>query len=206
MMKGVIPIVIAVTLLLAIIVSSLYFITTLNIESSVGSVSYSTIDWIKLDKELDTLIYLCLKEGSQAADEAFVKKYEELKSTFTQSTDFGQVIATAELEANNTLRKRVLEVLGNWTILKEKEGYSIDFERIFSNYVVDFGKGCSNVYFRVKISNIHGDYRVFEKNLTVFFGLKLNYTSYDTDIVQLILSWLLGGSPVSYTHLTLPTN
>lgn len=185
-MKGTIPIVIAITLILAIIVSSLYFITTLNIESSIGAVSYSTMDWTKLDNELNTLTYLCLKEGSQEADKVFVEKYEEeLQSTSASLPDFTDIIEVAEQEANETMYRRVLEIIGNWTILKEKEGYSIDFQKINSSYVVDFGMGYSNVYFRVKITNIHGDYRIFEKNSTVYFGLKLNYT-YTNNLLDII--------------------
>jgi len=203
-MKGAIPIVIAITLLLAIIVSSLYFITTLNIESSIGVVSYSTMDWIKLDNELNTLTYLCLKEGSQEADKVFVEKYEEeLQSTPIPISDFTDIIEVAEQEANETMYRRVLEIIGNWTILKEKEGYFIDFQKICSNYVVDFGKGYSNVYFTVNISNIHGDYRVFKKNMTVYFGLKLNITSHNLDpsdvLTQLIILSLSEEYSINFT-------
>jgi hypothetical protein len=186
--RGQLPIVIAATIVSAIILSSIYFITTMNIRSSIISVPYSILYWLKIDNELDTLAYIALREGSEAADQVFVKIYNATASNAQSLQDLENAVITATIEANKTMNNVVKSIIGNWTRLKEREGFTIRIEELSSTYYVGFGKGYSNVYFKFTIISPSGEYRVFSKNYTVFYGLRLRSTNINT--LNTILSLL----------------
>ncbi len=187
-MRGQLPIVIAAIIVSAIILSSLYFITTMNIRSSITNVPYSILYWLKIDNELDTLAYIALREGSEAADHVFVTVYNATASNAQSLQDLENAVTTATIEANKTMNIVVKNIIGNWTRLKEREGFTVRIEKLSSTYCVGFGEGYSNVYFKFMIISPSGEYRVFSKNYTVFYGLRLKSTNINT--LNTILSLL----------------
>ncbi len=207
-MKGAIPLIIASVIVLAILLSSLYFITTVNIRSSIAKTPYSVIEWMRIEEELDTLAQICLRESSRYADQVFVSTYNEL----TQDIDYTniqealyeleQAVITASQLADQAMDRKFNEILGNWSLLKEREGYIVSFEEKNSTYYVGFGEGYSNIYFRVKIINLNGEYRVFTRNYTVYFGLELERTNIDLLSIMLDLLRLLGLDFIPGVNLT----
>lgn len=193
-MKGTLPIIIASVIVLAILLSSLYFITTINISSSISETPYSVVEWLRLEEELDTLAYICLRESSQYADNIFQQTYNDLVEDIDYSdlkqalTELEQAVINASQIADQAMDARFREIINNWSLIKEREGYIVVFEKVNSTYYVGFGEGYSNVFFRVKIVNINGEYRVFMRNYTVYFGLEMNRTN--VDLLSVILSLL----------------
>ncbi len=208
-MKGVLPIIIATVIVLAILLSSLYFITTVNIRSSITTASYSVLEWMRLEEELDTLAYIALRESSQYADTVFLETYDSLTADIDYSNlgqaldELRQAVIEASNEADKAMDRKFNWIIGNWTLLKEREGYVIVFEKTNSTYYVGFGEGFSNVYFRVKIVNINGEYREFIRNYTVYFGLKMKRTNIDLLSVLLDLLSDLGLNFLPEVNLTL---
>lgn len=196
-MKGVLPIVIASVIVLALLISSLYFITTINIRTNIAETPYSVIEWIKIEEELDTLAQICLRESSQYADKIFRETYEELTENIDYSNirealqQLKEAVIIASNEADQAMDQRFREIIGNWSILKSREGYMVSFIETNSTYYVGFGEGYSNIYFKVRIVNLNGEYRVFTRNYTVFFGLELEKTNIDLlSIILELLRWI----------------
>ena len=207
-MKGTIPLIIATVIALAILLSSLYFITTINIRSNIVETPYSVIEWMRLEEELDTLAEICLRESSQYADQVFQEVYNELTANIDYSNvrqaldQLRQAVILASVEADKAMDVKFREIITNWQVLKQREGYTVFFEELNSTYYVGFGEGYSNIYFKVKIINLNGEYRVFSRNYTVYFGLELERTNIDLLSIILELLRLLGLDFIPEVNLT----
>jgi hypothetical protein len=165
--RGQLPIVIAMIIVGAIMISSLYFVSRLNIESYTKTPIYKTLKWLWLDNELDTLNYIALSIGSKTAYTVFEKTYNETSD-----------LNLAEEKANEAMSNVVSWIINNWTKLKIQEGYGIEFLKVKSVYNISYGYGYSSVAFQVLITNRYGEYRVYTKNIT----LKLYASLYTTEI------------------------
>ncbi len=191
-MRAQLPIIIASFIVAAIILSSIYFITSMNIRSSIRSVSYDVLFWLRMDHELDNLAYIMLREGSQVADHVFNETYYEYLQNANSLSDLYNAVIIARSAADKAMDKRTMEIRNNWTLLKEREGFTVEFIDFNSTYFVGFGYGFSNVYFKVRIVNINGDMRVFTKNYTVYLGLTLSTTNINliNEIISFLGQWL----------------
>ncbi|MEM1555162.1 MAG: hypothetical protein QXT88_04645 [Desulfurococcaceae archaeon] len=178
--KAAIPIIIASVVTLALIVSSLYFITSVNVREYTVDAPYSVIEWIRIDKELNELTLLLLRESSRAADTLFEQCLEtEMDKINFRNADqaMNQLINAVNycsIQADNEMDRVFNLVLNNWIDLKRKEGFIIVLYSKNSTYYVGNGYGYSNVFFRMGILNLNGEYRVFIKNSTLYFGIALD--------------------------------
>lgn len=202
-MKGQMPIVIAMVIVFAVVFSSLYFITTVNIGASTTDMPYSTIYWLRIQEELDNLAYIALKYGSQEADRVFIQVYNQLAQEAESLSDLEQAVEIASSQADQAMKEKVYEIIGNWTLLKEKEGFTIRFKELSATYYVGYGRGYSNVFFHVQIVSYTGEYREFIENYTVFYGLSLEKTNIDLLSIILDLLNMLGLDFVPGVNLTL---
>lgn len=141
---------------------------------------YSVIDWIRIDKELNELSILLLRESSRSADAVFeqcianemnkidFKKIEQAINQLINAVNY--CMAQADKEMDRVFNS----ILNNWILLKQNEGFIIITYSKNSTYYVGNGYGYSNVFFRMGILNLNGEYRVFAKNSTLYLGIALD--------------------------------
>lgn len=178
--KAAIPIVIASVVTLALIVSSLYFITSVSIRKNAVDAPFSVIDWIRIDKELTELSLLLLRESSRSADNLF----EQCIANEMNKIDFRRVdqavnqlvnaVNYCTSQADKEMDRVFDSTLNNWISLKQKEGFIMVTYSKNSTYYVGNGYGYSNVYFRVGVLNLNGEFRVFVKNSTLYMSVALD--------------------------------
>jgi len=184
--KAQIQIIIALVVVAAVMFSSLYFISATNARFYTRPLSFLQVEWIALDKELNTLVLLALKTASIQADQ----KFEELcpEDVVATNTSRGppdnrnqpslkDCIGNATTVFSNTASW----IVGNWTQLKMKEGYFIYFNNFKAEYKADINYGYATVAFNVTIYNQLGEYRVFAKNAAANITLALNAPDADVN-------------------------
>jgi len=168
--KAQIQIIIALVVVSAVMFSSLYFISATNARFYTRPLSFLQVEWITLDKELNTLSLLALKTAAIQADQ----KFEELCPE--DSVVDSRRLETCRINANTTFYNTANQIVNNWMQLKMKEGYFIYFNSFKAEYKVDTNYGFATVAFNVTIYNQLGEYRVFTKNATVYIALSLDAT------------------------------
>jgi len=184
-MKGQLPIVIAFILLSALLIATLYYISSITAVSGIPTSGYTSMDWVRVSEELDNLVYLCLRIGSQKADEKFTEVYDALAQSALNDFLYGTIsyteylsrlnnaVSQAAVEADNVMEEAVNWIIGNWSILKYKTGYVVEIQDLRADYVVDFGYGYSEVYMKVLMISPIGEYRIFTKQLKLYYALNL---------------------------------
>ena len=184
-MKGQLPIVIAFILLSALLIATLYYISSITAVSGIPTSGYTSMDWVRVSEELDNLVYLCLRIGSQKADEKFTEVYDALAQSALNDFLYGTIsyteylnrlnnaVSQAAVEADNAMEEAVNWIIGNWSILKYKTGYVVEIQDLRADYVVDYGFGYSEVYMKARIISPIGEYRVFTKQLKLYYALNL---------------------------------
>lgn len=169
-MKAQIQLIITLIIVSAVMFSSLYFISATNARFQTRPLSFIQIEWITLDRELDTLSLLALKTATIQADQ----KFEELCPE--DSVVDSRRLETCRINANTTFYNTANQIVNNWIQLKMKEGYFIYFNSFIAEYKTDINYGYATVAFNVTIYNQLGEYRVFTKNATVYIALSLDAT------------------------------
>ncbi|MEM1741315.1 MAG: hypothetical protein QXX35_03780 [Desulfurococcaceae archaeon] len=173
-MKGQLPIIIAMILVSSIMLSSLYFITTINTGVFNRTISYENFEWILLDNELDKLTYIALRNASYYAD----RKFDSLCNETSPSFNLQYCLSEANREMNN----RINWILNNWSMLKIIEGYIVEFKQIIGEYYVDKGYGYSRLNYTVIITNRNGELRVFNKKLVAYLYASIRATELDKNL------------------------
>lgn len=185
-MKGQLPIVIAFILLSALLMATLFYISSTTAISGIPSYGYTSMDWVRVSEELDNLVYLCLRIGSQKADEKFTEVYEDLAQSALNDYISGSItyaeylnrlynaVLQASLEADNVMEKTVNWIIGNWSVLKSKTGYIAEIQDLKADYNVSYGYGYSEVYIKVLMISPAGEYRVFPKQLKLYYALNIS--------------------------------
>jgi len=174
--KAQIQILIALVVVTAVMFSSLYFISATNARFYTRPLSFLQVEWIALDKELNTLSLLALKTASIQADQNFTAGCPDDK--IIQGQDFTKCL----INANTTFYNTANQIVNNWIQLKMKEGYFIYFNNFKAEYKADINYGYATVAFNVTIYNQLGEYRVFTKNATVYTTTSLDAS--DADVKQ----------------------
>lgn len=161
----------------------MFFITSINTRNYSIDLPSSLIEWLRLDRELDELALILIREASREADRVFQNHYESQLNA-TGGTTFRnpdqlinrllQIINDANTLADKAMDAKFNEIFNNWITLKQRAGYRVKVYRAESTYYVGQGYGYSNIYFRIGLMNINGDYRVFSKNVTLYFSIALD--------------------------------
>jgi len=171
--KAQIQIIIALVVVSAVMFSSLYFISATNARFYTRPLSFLQVEWIALDKELNTLALLALKTASTQADQNFTAGCPDDK--IIQGQDFTSCL----INANTTFYNTANQIVNNWIRLKMKEGYFIYFNNFKAEYKTDTNYGYVTVAFNVTIYNQLGEYRVFTKNATAYITISFDIANTD---------------------------
>ncbi len=197
-MKGQIQIIIALIILMALIIASLSYITTMSVVINRSYYGYSLRDWIIIDEELDTLELLALHTASNDAAkefyQTFLTNYREAyieypngdySYDFVESlNNFKYALSVASTRASWVLGNASLRIINNWIKLKTESGFIvtlIDFQPIYHVEIgmidsthITYGLGRVGIEFTIDIITPLGEERIFKKSLIAEYYMEFN--------------------------------
>ncbi len=187
-MKAHIPIIISLVMLSALLVSTLYYITSRTTHVGETLYGYTLSEWILINSDLETLCLLSLTRGSQNAsrvfEETFLDTYEEVFGDFYASlNNFRSALRVASIAASHEVDREIDRLLLNWVKYKRNEGYIIDIVnstgyynvRIFMDGEWSVGRGVAGVHIVVDMVSPYGEHRVFNRVVEAVYEIRFWY-------------------------------
>ncbi len=196
-MRGQLPIVIALTLLLAILIATLYYVTANTTVINQNYYGYTLKEWVLINEELDTLLFLALKQGSKPASQVFNRTfwstYREVYESYydgdyyydfdSSLSNFVNSLAIASKRATWILGNKSISIIENWVEWKKQTGYIVKLALFDSYYnvtigMVDstsktYGLGRVGLKMVIDIVNPIGEYRRFIKSIEAGYRMEL---------------------------------
>ncbi len=195
-MKAQLPIIIAAIIVGALLISTLYYSTSRIVVVNTNLYGYMLNEWVLIDEELDTLMYIALKNASAAADhvfnQVFYKSYKEVYSDwgwdyyydfYGSYNNFVTALDYASMQASNVLERAANNTIIKWIMMKERGGYIVSIIKLNAYYRVNLymeghlscGWAREGVNIVIGIVSPTGDYRVFNKSIEAGIIVKYYY-------------------------------
>ncbi len=195
-MKGQLPIIIAAIIVGALMVSTLYYSTSRIVVINTNLYGYTLNEWILIDEELDTLMFIALKNASRAADQVFNKTfystYKEVYEDYVQDyyydfygsyNNFVAALDIAAQKASQVLENATRSTINKWIRLKETGGYAVSILNLRAYYKIKLymeghfscGWAREGINMVIGILSPNGDYRVYNKSIEAGIIVKFLY-------------------------------
>ncbi len=258
--RGQLPIIIAFVLVLAIIVSTTYYVSTIPVHIKTNFYGKSYSKWSILSSELNSLLQLMLSYASQKAHSYlydyivdhysesiqytpykirvyndplefdyylpfywldfygyinFTTGYNIVYDLQATKNTFWSLLSTASDEATRVFNATAYNILKNWIKWIEKAGYTVQIIRFNSKYgsyltasgITMKGVGEASISFTIKITDISGDYMVYNKSITAYFTIsfKRGYTEGEGWILPVIIQSYIIINQERYYYMVPPS-
>ncbi len=195
-MKAQLPIIIATVIVAALLISTLYYSTSRIVVINTNLYGYTLNEWVLIDEELDTLMYIALKNASRVADWFFnttlYKTYKEVYIDWDSDyyydfhgsyNNFVSALNYAAEQASSILLSSAQNTINRWIKLKESGGYIVSIIKLDAYYRVKLymeghlscGWAREGIHMVVGIISPNGDYRVFNKSIEAGLIVKYYY-------------------------------
>ncbi len=181
-MKGGIPITIALIIVLALIISTIFYTTSRTTYVRENFYSFALNEWIIINHDLTRVSLLALVRGSQNASQVFSdvfnNTYYEVYGNYTASTqNYDRAIRWASGNATLVLDKILDKILGNWAEIKRRDGYIVSIINSTGYYGVvtglngswAYGRGYAGVHIEIEMISPHGEYRLFNRTIEAVY-------------------------------------
>ncbi len=181
-MRGGLPIAIAVILVVALIIATVFYTTSRTVYVRENFYSFSLNEWILINHDLTRVGLLALIHGSRNASvvfsEVFNSTYREVYRDWYASTqNYDRAIAWATGNASLVLDRVVDRIIENWVEIKRRDGYIVTIRNSTGYYGVvtgmdggwTYGRGFAGVHVVIEMISPYGEYRLFNRTIEAVY-------------------------------------